>query len=108
MDIGLIFDWILMLFLFGSAVHKLLGKERKAVEALGVHHSIGYLIGALQLIAIYFIYIGQYLPVFALVCLPYLIVAGLSLRIKEYTHVVALLIISAIIFLRGMYLDGMI
>ena len=63
MDIGLIFDWILMLFLFGSTVHKLLGKERKAVEALGLHHSIGYVIGALQFVAIYFVFIGHYLPV---------------------------------------------
>ncbi|MFY0680732.1 MAG: hypothetical protein JXR13_09185 [Thalassovita sp.] len=100
MDVGQIFDWVLIAFLCGSGLHKILGKERQAVEALHLNHRWGFAIGGLQIISIPFVFMQVYLPPMIMICVPFVIVAVLSAKYTKVLHSVVVLSISALIVAR--------
>ncbi len=100
MIVGTIFDWVLMFFLAGSGLAKVTGFERKASADMGVAYKWIVLIGALQLVAIYFVYVSQFLPVLGLVGLPYIFFAVRCVTRKEYVNFAVLIGITALILIR--------
>jgi hypothetical protein len=107
MIIGTIFDWVLMVFLAGSGLAKVSGMERKASAGLGVDYGWIILVGLLQLAAIYFVYVGQFVPVLVLVVIPYLFFVVRCVFRKEYFFTAVLLGISALIAVRWLSIGHM-
>ena len=100
MGLWLIFDWVLMAFLAGSGIHKLLGKEKEAVKKLGFDYKWVYLIGSLQLISLYFVYMKIFLPVVVMVGAPLLLVAVRTTQKEDYAATTALVVIASMVMAR--------
>lgn len=83
------------------------GKERKPAAELGISYNWTILTGALQLPAIYFIYVNDYLPVLILAGIPYLLFAVRMTTRKKYMWAVVVVLITALIAIRWMSIEGM-
>ncbi|MEX0299311.1 MAG: hypothetical protein AB3N28_09595 [Kordiimonas sp.] len=108
MDLGLIFDWVLIAFLAGSGIYKVLGKEKVPAAKLDIAYHWIFIVGTLQLVAIYFVYMKVYLPVLVLVGTPYVFVAFKTAARKDHTATIALVVMTAIIAARWLIVDDIV
>lgn len=108
MEIGIIFDWVLGIFLAGSGLAKVLGMEKAGAEKMGVHYNWIIVIGVTQLFAIYFIYAKLFLVVLVVVGGPYMYFGVRSIFRKEPMIVAILFAITAMIAARWLFYTGMI
>ncbi len=96
MDLWIVFDWVLMAFFAFSGFIKVTGKERKQAAQIGVtNYNLIIILGALQFVSIYLIYIQSFLLVLIVNGVPYLMVAVLAFKRKEYTATAVLIGLTA-------------
>lgn len=85
-----------------------MGKEREAAQKLGFDHKWVYVIGALQVAAIYLVYIQYFLPALLLVGGPFLTVAARAAVKKDYGATAVLIVITAMIAVRWLLFEGLV